>query len=380
MCVSCFALIVFPGVLRGLPGPRLATTPTNRPRRSLSSPGVYVPGSLYRPGVCGSHKHCHRTNFGNSKLRRAELKASVRTPRPGQNDGDIVVSRPAPRREEARKSSRNATTWCQNQSGWNRARMMARSAPAAPASRPNGLGDRAAVAPQAPRCLGRSPDRGAGAKLKAVILLLPKFKLLATAGRCSSRSPPTASCSGWTFAVGFVVLILVHEMGHVIQLRREGIKASAPMFIPFLGAVISARSLGENATAEARVGLAGPILGSIGAAACIADLAADRQRHLAGAGVHRLLPEPVQPAAGRAARRRPGDGGDGAVDVVRRVRGDDPAGDHLPQPDHPADRADRRLRDVQALEAAQRRRAAQQRAYYRVARATGRWSRPCTWA
>ena len=58
-------------------------------------------------------------------------------------------------------------------------------------------------------------------------------------------------------------------MGHVIALRREGIKASAPMFIPFLGAVIAARSLGDNALAEARVGLAGPILGSIGSAACI---------------------------------------------------------------------------------------------------------------
>ena len=74
---------------------------------------------------------------------------------------------------------------------------------------------------------------------------------------------------GFTFAAGFVVLILVHEMGHVIQLRREGIKASAPMFIPFLGAVIGAKSLGENAVAEARVGLAGPILGSIGSAVCI---------------------------------------------------------------------------------------------------------------
>jgi Zn-dependent protease len=74
---------------------------------------------------------------------------------------------------------------------------------------------------------------------------------------------------GWTFAVGFVVLLLVHEMGHVIQLRREGIKASAPMFIPFLGAVVAAKSLGENATAEARVGLAGPVLGSLGAAALI---------------------------------------------------------------------------------------------------------------
>jgi membrane-associated protease RseP (regulator of RpoE activity) len=58
-------------------------------------------------------------------------------------------------------------------------------------------------------------------------------------------------------------------MGHVIALRREGIKSSAPMFIPFLGAVITSRSLGDNALAEARVGLAGPLLGSLGAA-CVA--------------------------------------------------------------------------------------------------------------
>src|SRR3984893_17087736 len=62
-----------------------------------------------------------------------------------------------------------------------------------------------------------------------------------------------------------VLLLFVHEMGHVIQLRREGIKASAPMFIPFMGAFITAKSLGQNALAEARVGLAGPILGSLGA-------------------------------------------------------------------------------------------------------------------
>ena len=69
---------------------------------------------------------------------------------------------------------------------------------------------------------------------------------------------------GWQFAVGFVLLLLVHEMGHVFQLRREGIEASAPMFIPFLGAVVAAKSLGDDAAAEARVGLAGPILGTIG--------------------------------------------------------------------------------------------------------------------
>jgi Zn-dependent protease len=70
---------------------------------------------------------------------------------------------------------------------------------------------------------------------------------------------------GFPFAVGFVLLLLVHELGHVVQLRREGVKASAPLFIPFLGAVIAAKSLGKDAAAEARVGLAGPVLGSLAA-------------------------------------------------------------------------------------------------------------------
>src|SRR4051795_4760053 len=106
-----------------------------------------------------------------------------------------------------------------------------------------------------------------GAKLKALLLLAPKLKLLTTSGTMLVSVAAYSLIWGWTFAVGFVVLLLVHEMGHVIQLRREGIPASAPLFIPFLGAVVGARSLGDDAVAEARVGLAGPILGSIGAAA-----------------------------------------------------------------------------------------------------------------
>ena len=103
------------------------------------------------------------------------------------------------------------------------------------------------------------------AKLKTVILFLPKIKLLATAGTALVSVAAYSLIWGWSFALGFVLLILVHEMGHVIALRREGIPASAPMFIPFLGAVIGARSLGDNALAEARVGLAGPLLGSLAA-------------------------------------------------------------------------------------------------------------------
>jgi Zn-dependent protease len=107
------------------------------------------------------------------------------------------------------------------------------------------------------------------AKLKTVLLLLPKLKLLASNGTILVSLAAYALLWGWPFAAGFIALLFVHEMGHVIALRREGLKASAPMFIPFLGAVIAARSLGRNALAEARVGLAGPILGSVGAAACI---------------------------------------------------------------------------------------------------------------
>jgi len=108
------------------------------------------------------------------------------------------------------------------------------------------------------------------AAIKGAVLLLPKLKLLTTAGTALVSVAAYSLFWGWTFALGFVVLLFIHEMGHVLQLRREGIKASAPMFIPFMGALITAKSLGENALAEARVGLAGPILGTLGAGACLA--------------------------------------------------------------------------------------------------------------
>ena len=109
----------------------------------------------------------------------------------------------------------------------------------------------------------------AAAKLKAILVLLPKIKVLTTSGSMLVSVAAYSLIWGWKFAVGFVVLLFVHEMGHVIALRREGVQASAPLFIPFLGALVWAKSLGGNALAEARVGLAGPILGTIGAAACL---------------------------------------------------------------------------------------------------------------
>src|SRR3989441_1767596 len=108
------------------------------------------------------------------------------------------------------------------------------------------------------------------AKVKGLLILLPKLKLLTTSASMLVSVAAYSLIWGWQFAAGFVLLLLVHEMGHVIQLRREGVPASAPLFIPFLGAVVGMKELPKNAWVEAKVGLAGPVLGSLGAAVCLA--------------------------------------------------------------------------------------------------------------
>ena len=104
---------------------------------------------------------------------------------------------------------------------------------------------------------------------KGLFVVLKGAKFLTTSASMLVSVAAYALIWGWKFAVGFVALLFVHEMGHYIQLRREGVQPSGMLFIPFLGAVVGARSLGGNALAEARVGLAGPVLGTLGAAACL---------------------------------------------------------------------------------------------------------------
>ena len=70
---------------------------------------------------------------------------------------------------------------------------------------------------------------------------------------------------GWKFALGFVLSIYVHEMGHVAALRRYGIAATAPMFVPGFGALVLLKQHPQSVVQDARVGLAGPIWG-LGAA------------------------------------------------------------------------------------------------------------------
>src|SRR5690349_24792057 len=71
---------------------------------------------------------------------------------------------------------------------------------------------------------------------------------------------------GWRFAIGFVLLILVHEMGHYVQARLEGIHASLPIFIPFLGAFVALQHVGLTPWRHAKIALAGPIAGGAGSA------------------------------------------------------------------------------------------------------------------
>ena len=99
-------------------------------------------------------------------------------------------------------------------------------------------------------------------KAKLLLLGLTKmstlFSMLATFGLYWTAF-------GWRFAAGLVLSIYVHEMGHVAALRRYGIAASAPMFIPGFGAFVRMKAYPANVGEDARVGLAGPIWG-LGAA------------------------------------------------------------------------------------------------------------------
>lgn len=136
---------------------------------------------------------------------------------------------------------------------------------------------------------GTSPGRKAAAGLGALGLLLWKLKfivlLILTKGKLLLMGFTQMSTLlsmllslgvywsvwGWKFALGLVLSIYIHEMGHVLALRRFGFKASAPLFLPGLGAVIRMKQHPANAHEDAAIGLAGPIYG-LGAAVASAGL------------------------------------------------------------------------------------------------------------
>lgn len=105
-------------------------------------------------------------------------------------------------------------------------------------------------------------------KLKLLVPLF-KFAKLGTLLSMVLSIGVYSSLWGLPYAAGFVLLILVHELGHAIVLWQQGIPAGAPVFIPFVGAVIAMKGLPRNAYVEALVGIGGPVLGSAGALVCL---------------------------------------------------------------------------------------------------------------
>src|SRR5216117_3015862 len=109
------------------------------------------------------------------------------------------------------------------------------------------------------------------AKLKFILLPLLKFLpiLLKSGGTMLLMIWVYTQLWGWQFALGFVLLLLVHESGHLLVAKKFGLKVGAPVFIPFMGAFIALKDAPRNAWIEACVGIGGPMLGTVGAVGCL---------------------------------------------------------------------------------------------------------------
>jgi Zn-dependent protease len=141
--------------------------------------------------------------------------------------------------------------------------------------------------PARPKPAGSTKSKAA-AGVGTVGVLLAKFKwgivLLLTKGKALLVGLTQAktflsmaiaigvytSFFGWKFALGLILSIYVHEMGHVVALRRYGIPATAPMFIPGFGALVRLKQNPATVGEDARTGLAGPIWGAAAAVAALA--------------------------------------------------------------------------------------------------------------
>ncbi len=125
-----------------------------------------------------------------------------------------------------------------------------------------------------PRCTVMGMEKPDGkrrwalfATLLAVVKFAPLLKFAALAAKFKSLLLMITSLGaytllwGWRYAAGFMVLLFIHELGHVIELRRQGVRASLPMFIPFLGAFVAVKDRQADVAAEARSAMAGPLAG-----------------------------------------------------------------------------------------------------------------------
>jgi Zn-dependent protease len=89
---------------------------------------------------------------------------------------------------------------------------------------------------------------------------------------------------GWSFAVGLVLLILVHELGHYVEAKRQGLNPALPVFIPFLGAYVAIKDAPFDPWRNAFISIAGPVAGGLGALAVLLAGEATDSRFLIALG------------------------------------------------------------------------------------------------
>ena len=132
--------------------------------------------------------------------------------------------------------------------------------------RRSGWGTAAGAAAGAAALAGKAGLLAKGLLLLKGLAVLGKLKVL---GSMLLSVVVYALFWGWKFALGFVILLAVHELGHVVALRAQGVEASAPMFIPLVGAFVAVRGQQRSVVDEAWMALAGPAAGLAGSIACL---------------------------------------------------------------------------------------------------------------
>lgn len=103
--------------------------------------------------------------------------------------------------------------------------------------------------------------------LGAIIALLAKFGLASITAVISVAI--YAQLFGWTFAIGLVALLFIHEMGHAVVMKLKGLPVGGMVFIPMLGAAVFMNRMPKNAKDEAEVGIAGPVAGALASSVCL---------------------------------------------------------------------------------------------------------------
>lgn len=118
--------------------------------------------------------------------------------------------------------------------------------------------------------IGRDVLRRVGMCLGGIVTMLEIDSVLSTTASMLLSIAVYAAAFGWRFAVGFVILLLIHELGHVLASRIMGIRTSALLFIPFVGAVVRLATPPQTLKSEANIALGGPALGTLSALVCLA--------------------------------------------------------------------------------------------------------------